>query len=64
MMKGDPPRAYRELSSILEFSSKRRCLSEPIRLNASEKASLSDLKRAGIIEKYTLSNSTHSSVVF
>ena len=64
MIKGDPTRAYRELSPILGFFPKRRCLSEPIRLNASEKASLSDLKRAGIMQKYTLSNSTHSSVVF
>ena len=64
MIKGDPLRAYRELSPILEFPPKCRCLSELIRLNASEKASLSDLKRAGIMQKYTLSNSTHSSVVF
>ena len=64
MIRGYPPRAYRELSPNLEFSPKRRRLSELIRLNASEKASLSDLKRAGIIQKYTLSNSTHSSVVF
>ena len=64
MIKGDSPGVYRELTSILEFSRKRRRLLEPIRLNASEKASLSDLKRAGIIQKYTLSNSTHSSVVF
>jgi len=64
MIKGDPARSYRDHSSILEFSSKRRRVSEPIRLNAAEKASLSDLKRAEIIQKYTLSNSTHSWVVF
>ena len=51
MIKGDPARSYRDHSSIFEFSSKRRRVSEPIRLNAAEKASLSDLKRAEIIQK-------------